>query len=84
MERMARAQATALTLPVEEVVVATELAAAAVTVAKFAPSVVAAPAVEVVVEAAPGLQCQPYSALPPMVLLDQCFAAMRPSLDSSR
>lgn len=67
-----------------EALVAAELAvAAAATVAKCAPQAVAA-AVARVEAVAPGLRCPPYSALPRVVLLDQCFAAVRPSLDSSR
>jgi hypothetical protein len=64
-------------------VVAAQVAAAAVMVAKCAPQVAAALAAEAVEEAAPGSLCQPYSALL-ATLLDQCFAAMRPSRDSFR
>jgi len=81
--------ATALTLAE----VAAELAAAVVTVAKSAPAavvkpvaVVAAPGLvpaAVAVVAAPVAKCRPCSRLSG-VLLDQYFAAVRPSLDSSR
>lgn len=60
------------------------VAAAAVTAAKSAPQVVAEAVAMMVAEVVPGLRCLPYSALPPVVRLDQCFAAVRPSLDSSR
>ena len=79
----ALARAMALTFAAEAVVAVELAVAAAVTAAKSVLSV-AALAAEAVAEVAPGLRCPPYSALPRMVLLDQCFAAMRPSLDSSR
>ena len=76
----------------EVVLVAAGPAAVAVTVAKSGPlraaPLPAAPAAVVaalVAEAeAPGLKCPPLLALPAVVLLDQCFAAVRPSLDNSR
>jgi hypothetical protein len=77
------APATALTFAAEAVVAAEPGVAAAVTVAKSALSVVAL-AAEAAEAVAPGLRCPPYSALPRVVLLDRCFAAVRPSLDSSR
>lgn len=73
------AVATARTLAAE---VETELAAAAVMVAKSAQ----AAAVELVAELAaevPVAKCPP-CLRPSVVRLDQCFAAVRPSLDSSR
>ena len=77
------ARATALTFAAKAVVAVELVVAAAATVAKSALSVVALAAVAEA-EATPGLRCPPYSALPRVVLLDQCFAAGRPSLDSSR
>jgi len=79
--------ATALTLAE----VAAELAAAVVTVAKSAPAAVVKPVAAapglvpaaVAVVAAPVAKCRPCSRLSG-VLLDQYFAAVRPSLDSSR
>ena len=72
-------------------VVAMELAAAAVTVAKSAPEAAAVPELAPVVAAATLAEeaavqvakCPPCLRLS-VVLLDQCFAAVRPSLDSSR
>jgi hypothetical protein len=78
----ALARATALTFAAEAVVAAELGVVAAVMVAKSALPVAVALAAEAVV--APGLRCLPYSALPRVVLLDQCFAAVRPSLDSFR
>lgn len=82
----ALARATALTFGAEAVVAAELVTAAAVMVAKSALSVaLAAEAVAMMVSGvAPGLRCPLYSALPRVVLLDQCCAAVRPSLDSSR
>ena len=65
----------------EAVLVAAEPAAVAAVVAKSEPLLAA---VAVALAVAPGLKCPPLLALPAVVLLDQCFAAVRPSLDSSR
>ena len=74
----------ALTFAAEAVVAAEPVVAAAVMVAKSALSVAVALAAQAVAGVAPGLRCPLCWALPRVVLLDQCFAAVRPSLDSSR
>jgi len=55
-------------------------------VAKFAPAVAALAAAKMaaVEVALPAVKCPPWSALPAVVQLDQYFAAVQLSLDSSR
>lgn len=77
--------ATALTFAVELAKAELAVVAVVAAVAKSAPQeAVAALAGAVALRVAPVLKCPPSSALPRVVRLDQCFAAVQPSLDNSR